>query len=199
MRVLMVTSATPGEGKTTMAMHLAAVLAQAGSRVLLVDADLRRPRVHTILGLDRGPGLSELLEGREPKPVRQTEIPGISVITAGRTPADPGALLGGMELEALLADLGQDFDCVILDSAPVLGLADAPVISTKVDAVLLVAAADGAPRAAVRDSVKRLRLVRAPLVGALLNRVDFKRDGYGYYGSHYYSYGPSDDSTSAAG
>jgi succinoglycan biosynthesis transport protein ExoP len=187
-RVLMVTSAMVGEGKTTTAVNLSIVLAQGGAHVLLVDGDLRRPRVHKVFGISRTPGLSELLAGRTEDPVQPTQVPGLSLIAAGDTPADPANLLGRLDVGHLLRELGRPFDYVIVDSAPVLGLADSPVVGTKVDGVLLVVSADAARRRAVRDAVKRMRMVRAPLLGVLLNKADFRGSAYGYYGKYYYQY-----------
>ena len=187
-RTLLVTSALPGEGKTTMAVCLSAMLAQSGSRVLLVDGDLRRPRVHDLFGVPRTPGLSELLEGGADDCIKATEIPNLAVLPAGDLPEDPGQLLGSVRMDALLERLRATFDFVIVDSAPVLSLADSVVTATKVDGVLLVTAADRTRSGAVREAVKQLQAVRAPLLGGVLNMADLRRHTPGYGRYEYYGY-----------
>jgi len=185
-RVLQVTSAFEGEGKTTTAGNLAVVLAQRGSRVLLVDADLRRPRLHQIFGVEQNPGLRDILAGGHPEAIAKTEIENLWVLPAGDPPNDPAELLASMNMEVLIEQVREAFDFVVIDSPPILGLADSAVVGTKVDGVIVVVSAEGARKGAVREAVKRLRLVRAPLLGGVLNMADERRCAYGTYG--YYGY-----------
>jgi capsular exopolysaccharide synthesis family protein len=183
-RLLLVTSAVPGEGKTTTATHLGALLAQGGRRVLLVDADLRKAELHRTFGLPRSPGLSDVLTGAVEDPIRATPLPKLSLVSAGRTPADPAELFGSDQMDAFLARVEGAFDFVIVDAPPVLGLADSVALASKVDAVLLLVSAEGPRRGAVSEAVRRLRFVHAPLIGTILNMADARTCayGYGYYG-----------------
>jgi succinoglycan biosynthesis transport protein ExoP len=196
-RVLQITSALPGEGKTSTAATLAVLLAHAGFRVLLIDADLRRPRVHEVFGLAREPGLSDLLSGAIEGVLHKSPVRGLSVIPAGSPVIDPVEVLSALDPRRLQAGAPGPYDFVLVDSAPVLGLADSVVIATKVDAVLLVVSAEDSVRGALGAAVKHLRLVRAPLLGAVLNKAE--REGLGY-GAGYYGYGQrSADAAPAAG
>ncbi|MGN6512106.1 MAG: GumC family protein [Lysobacteraceae bacterium] len=192
-RTLLLTSPGPGEGKTTSAMELARNMAQLGRRVLLVDADLRNPSVHRLLGLSNTQGLSSILSGAiEPKAaVRDTAEANLSVMTAGPLPPSPPELLAGEALPHLLETLRHQFDVIVLDGPPVLGLADAPLLAHHAEATLLVAAAEATRRDALRGAQQRLLGAQARLLGALLTRFDLKAkgDSYGYGGYGYYAYG----------
>ncbi len=178
--MLQVTSAWASEGKTTTAVNLAVVLAQRGSRILLVDADLRRPCVHTLFTAARGPGLAELLQGSGGVRPYATAVPQLSILPAGQARQDPADLLGSLNLPVFFEDARQAFDYVIVDSPPVLGPADATLLSGCVDGVLLVAAVGTSRRATVQEATRRLRLAHSPLFGAVLNRADERTDPYGY-------------------
>lgn len=172
-RVLAVTSAMPGEGKSTIAANLAVRSAQAGQTVLLVDADLRRPTLHRLFGLENTRGLTDILNGDAKQwqsLVQATPIPGLSVITSGALAHDSAALLETPELARWLEQAKQAADLVIVDTPAALGVADAMIIARRTDAILLVVAQvpqDEAIRA--RD---RLAATRVPIVGVVLNRVD---------------------------
>lgn len=193
-RSLLITSASPSEGKSTTALELARNSAQLGKRVVLVDADLRNPSIHRATGLSSALGLSNLLAGaRELGDVLQ-HLPNekLSVITSGPLPPNPPELLAGDALAKLLAQLQEQFDMVILDGPPVLGLADAPLLASQAEATVVVAAADDTRNDALRAALQRLRSVRARVLGAVLTRFDLKRQGAGY-GYTYYAYGGSAD------
>lgn len=185
--VVVVTSAGPGEGKSVVSSNLAVSLAQAGQRVLLVDADMRRPRVHHIFDMAQEPGLSNLLVGdcKASEAVRKwSTVAGVCVLPAGMIPPNPAELLGSKRFEEYLQTLGGHFDWVIVDSPPVLAVADAAVVANGASGVIFVVGADQTTRAAAREAVHQLQSAHARVIGAVLNRVDLERNPY-YY-SHYY-------------
>jgi capsular exopolysaccharide synthesis family protein len=202
-RVLLVTSIHPGEGKSTTALNLAAAIAQTGASAILVDSDLRRPTVHANLSLPRGPGLKDLLSrgGSYRDVVRQGPMPGLSALTAGGIPENPAELMGCEEMRALLGDLAKAYDWVLVDAPPVGGMADALVIGGVVDGIILVVEGDRTTKTVAADGVAQLNSVGGRVLGAILNRVDVKRNayylsryatgyygGYGYYGAVYSNY-----------
>ena len=185
-RTVVVTSAGVSEGKTSVATNLAVAIAQMGQRVLLIDADLRRPRVHEVFDCPREPGLSELLvgSGKGNESVRPSGTPGLWVMPAGHTPPNPAELLGSDRFVRMLQHVEQRFDWVILDSPPVMPVTDAAVIAHEVSAVLFVAAADRTSRHAAMSAVATLQRNGARVVGTVLNRIDIIRNPY-YYAAAY--------------
>lgn len=193
-RTLLVTSSMQGEGKSTLAANLATVMAQNGSRVLLLDADLRRASLHKSFVLPRSPGLTNCIaqhgEARalEGPAIHQTGVPGLSVMTAGHSTPSPAELLSSSRLIRVLDDCRKLFDYVIVDAPPILGLADAVILSRVVDGVVLVASSGVTGKESFRLSVRRLFQVQASVLGVVLNRVDLESRGYSYYSSYYYHY-----------
>jgi capsular exopolysaccharide synthesis family protein len=185
-RSLVITSTGPREGKSMVAANLALVLAQTGSRVLLIDADMRKPKLHDIFGLAQEPGLSNLLVGNAKKSesVRKTSVPGLFVVTAGRTPPNPAELVGSARFTDFLISLKEHFDWVILDTPPVMAVTDAALIAHHVSGVLFVIGADMTSRHAARRAVDSLEQAQAHFIGAALNRVDLDRNAY-YYSQYY--------------
>jgi capsular exopolysaccharide synthesis family protein len=181
-RHIVVTSAEPGDGKSTVSANLAIVLAQAGRRVLLVDADLRRPRIHAILGTANDVGLSSYLTGNATfeELLRSTGIPNLKLVTSGPIPPTPSELLGSPSLDALLDRLSREFDHVIFDSAPALQVADTVILAARTDAAVLVIRIGKTCRESVNQAVSRLRRARTHVIGAVLNAVA-EQAGY-YYG-----------------
>jgi succinoglycan biosynthesis transport protein ExoP len=195
-KVLMVTSLQAGDGKTSLAANLAIVLAQldAGD-VLLVDADMRRPSVHTLLGVSQAPGLAEYLIGQAQATdaVRLTHVPRLSVLPAGDLPHNPAELLSSPRLRQALGDLSKVFSYVVIDSTPLFGASDAAVLAPKVEGVVLVLRHRKADREAARRAVGRLMSVGGRVLGVVLNDVDVTAAGadasqYGPYA--YYGYTP---------
>jgi capsular exopolysaccharide synthesis family protein len=175
MRTLVVTSSLAGEGKTTTAANLAVTFAQQGLRVLLVDCDLRRPGVHPLFGLRREPGLSDVLlaRGNPRNAVQETHVPGLSVLAAGRAPEVSATdLLSGEAIRSLIEELTPEFDLVLLDTPPVLVTANAAILSTQADGVLLVLRAGRTEREEGRLALQQLMVVGANVVGAVLNDPD---------------------------
>ena len=189
-RSILITSAQPGEGKTAVAVNLAITLAQIGRRVLIVDADLRRPRLHKIFHALNHQGLSSCLSGAAaPWPEPQfTEIPGLDVITSGPLPPNPADLLDSERFDQFQRELGeQGYDHIIYDSPPILAVADPVITAARMDAVTLVVLAGVTSREALAHVVRRLQQVKARTVGAILNRADLAAQPY-YYGYSYKRY-----------
>ncbi|HUH14044.1 MAG TPA: polysaccharide biosynthesis tyrosine autokinase, partial [Longimicrobiales bacterium] len=188
-RTIAITSASPDEGKTTTALNLGAAFAQQGRSVALVDADLRKGRLHRVFDLERGPGLVGLLMGEASldEVVRESGVPGLSVITTDGLPPNPAELLGS-RMEGVLAQLRERFDIVVLDTSPVLAASDVSVLGSLVDGVILVVRAGETERGAARAAMEQLRHVEARMLGAVLNDPDAKvpRYGGGYYHYEYY-------------
>ena len=190
--VLMVTSSQPSEGKTVTALNIALSLTQIGRRVLLIDADMRRPRIHKVLSLDRARGLSTYLAGNAPwgELIEPSGVPGLAVITSGPIPPNPAELLASNNLTRLLAELRQDpdYDHVVLDTPPVLAVADPVIVSSQVDGVLLVVHAGETPQQTVRAGLEKLRAANARVLGALLNNLEIANQDY-YWHRYTYRYG----------
>ena len=172
-RSVLVTSSLPGEGKSTATVNLAHVLAMSGARVLLVDADLRSPSVHRILGLEGDAGLTTVLIGQaELEEVTQyAGIDGLDVITAGAIPPNPSELLGSPAMEDMLEEAARHYDVVLVDAPPLLAVTDAAVLSQAVGGVLVVAQSERVRRAEFERALAKLETVDANVVGLVLNRV----------------------------
>lgn len=193
-RMIAVTSSQPLEGKTTTAANVAFALALGGSRVLLIDADMRRPGLHKTIGLENTIGLSHLLTGqaRVREAVQTSVEPNLFVITAGRTPPNPSELLGSERMTCLLQNLAQGpFDWVIVDTPPLLAVTDAVIVAQKVSGVMFVIGSEMTRRAHAERALETLQSAKVRSIGVVLNRVDFNRNKYyysRYYGYQYKSY-----------
>jgi tyrosine-protein kinase Etk/Wzc len=189
LRTLVVTSAAPGEGKTMTAANLAVTLAYDGLRVLLVDCDIRRPRIHGLFQLPRAPGLMELLrasadpDGPPIQAIRETPVARLSVLTCGALPVNASNLLSGTRMRVLLRELQEQFDIIVLDTPPVLATADASIVSSLTDGVLLVVRAGATDRNAAQRAYQQLANVGARVVGTVLNDPggEVAKEGDYYY------------------
>jgi capsular exopolysaccharide synthesis family protein len=191
-RSLNITSSLPSEAKSSTCINLATVLAQSGKRVLLVDADLRKPTAHQRFKLDNSVGLTSYLthQADAAAVIQSTPIEGVSVITAGPLSPNPVELLSSERLQELFALVPEQFDIVILDSPPTIGLSDALLISNRVSATIMVAAFAQSKKRALLDSIKRLRQAHANVIGMIFTKVKGSDgSGYGYDYNYYYSYG----------
>ena len=193
-RVIAVTSSQPLEGKTTTAANLALALALGGSRVLLIDADMRRPGLHKTLGMDNEIGLSHLLtaQARVREAIQRTSEPNLVVITAGRTPPNPSELLASERMNAFIQNLQTGpFDWVVIDTPPVLAVTDAVILAPRVSGVVFVIGSEMTRRVHAERAIETVRTSRPRSLTAVLNRVDFNRNKYyysRYYGYQYKSY-----------
>jgi capsular exopolysaccharide synthesis family protein len=201
---ILVTSAAPGEGKSTTLLNLGIIMAQAGPRVFVVDADFRHPTLHSLIGFRPNgrrvpPGLSDLIAGNAvlADVLLSTAFPRLSVVPAGIVPANPGELLGSRRMRAVIQDLASQADYVLLDSPPCLDYADAFVLSSMVDGVLYVVRAGTQDRAAQRRVQRQLQQAKARMLGVVFNGAEGERSpgSAGYYGRNRHN-SEEDDSTS---
>ncbi len=189
MRRLVVTSASPEEGKTVTAANLAVAFAQQGMRVLLIDCDLRRGRLHRVFNLPREPGMSEYVLGYEPEEnvVKSTVVGGLYVMTTGKLPPNPAELLGGPHMIEKVNALSEGYDLIVFDSPPLLAASDAAILATISDGVIMVIRAGKTDGAAAQQATQQLRVLRARIVGAVLNDPDGQVSKYGAYYKYEYS------------
>jgi succinoglycan biosynthesis transport protein ExoP len=187
--VILVTSAMPQEGKTTVSANSALVLAQRGSRVLLVDADLRRPAIGRLYGIRSRGGLSTLISGSdkvEDVVLPCPEVPTLWILPAGPIPPQPAELLGSSVMKDLIAHWRDSYDHVIIDTPPCLSVTDAVLLSPEADRVILVARSGQTTKAGLRRACDVLQQVNARVMGVVLNALN-RRSGEGYY--YQYGYG----------
>ena len=192
MRSMIVTSGGPQEGKTTVLTNLAVTLAQAGSKVIVICCDLRRPSVHKKFSLSNSEGLSSVLAGNiafEDVLQQPVGIEGLKVITSGPLPPNPSELLGSRSMQGIIEKAGQMADFVLIDTPPALAVTDCAVIAPKVDGVMIIVSAGRTTRDVAKQVKARLENVAARLLGVVLNNV-MPGKGYGYY--YYYSYSESE-------
>ncbi len=199
-RVIVVTSPMPQDGKTTAMANLGITLAQQGIRVVLVDADLRRGTLHALLGAHQGPGLTSVLSGASTveEAMQEVNVAGrarLNLLSTGPHPPNPAEVLASKRMQSLIEALETNYDIVLLDSPPLTAVTDAAVLGAKVDGVIMIARANFTERGAITYSAKQLDNVRANVLGGVLNGVDAKRDSryasiygrYGLYHSYYHS------------
>ena len=188
-RVFAVTSAGQQEGKSLTAVNLAVTLALNDKRVLLIDADMRKPRLHSIFGVQNKFGLSNLIGGSPDiaLALKNTPAPTLMVLPSGPVPPNPSELLGSTRMGKLLEVLRAKFDVVILDCTPLIAVTDATVLATKVDGVILVIKSGATRRKILQRAVKQLQDVQATIIGAVLNQVNVRNSSY-YYASYYAHY-----------
>lgn len=192
-RIFVITSALPGEGKSTTSINLAITLADAGSRVLLVDADLRRPSVSGYLGLEGSVGLTTMLIGKveAADAVQPWGTSTLHILPSGQVPPNPSELLGSPAMAALLTEFGEAYDVVIIDTAPLLPVTDGAILAKMTGGAVVVVGAGITHRRQVSEALGALRTAGAKVLGVVVNRLSpVERPGYGYDG--YYSHAPTD-------
>lgn len=190
LKTIVVSSANPREGKTTCVIYLGTTMAQSGQRVLLIDTDMRKPRLHALAGGSRSVGLSNLILGDRDydEVIKTTDVPNMFVLPCGPLPPNPAELLMGHRFEKILAELGGRFDRIILDSPPLQPVTDAVLLSKQTDGVILVVQAGKTLREDIKRSANKIRGVGGAIFGVIVNAIEASdRDGY-YYS--YYGYGP---------
>jgi len=189
-KLILITSALPGEGKTTTSVNLGATLASLGSKVVVVDCDMRRPACHRATAVENKPGFVQALTGSVKLAEAILPVPGVanlSVIPCGPVPPNPAEILSSPSTAEALRTLRQEFEYVLVDSPPLLSVADSRILATVTDAVALVVRAHSTPYNIVRRARTLLYEAGARILGVALNDVDVRRDGYGY--NYYYEYG----------
>ena len=194
-QVILITSAGPREGKTITTLNLGIAMAQAGSKVMILDCDMRRPEIHKAFGLARDRGISNLLVGGEDAggALVHTPIDNLDVIPCGPIPPNPSEMLGSNRMANLLNRLRKEYAYILLDSSPATVVTDPVVLSKSVDGVILVIRAGDTAREIVKNGVGQLQGVGAHILGAILNGVDIARNKYYYYQYYHYYYGEDGD------
>jgi len=187
---IVITSPNPSEGKTTTAINTAIALSQTGAQVLVIDSDMRKPRIHKVFAVENGAGLSSFLSGQGELDsiVKKTNVPNLYYIPAGPIPPNPSELLGSNLFKNMMESLEERFDHIVLDSPPVLGFADSIILSTLVDGVILVVLGGKTPRETLQRAKEVLHQVNAKILGVVINRIDIHRSDYGYYYYRYHHY-----------
>jgi polysaccharide biosynthesis transport protein len=187
-RSLLVSSAQPGEGKTTISANLAISLAQLGQRVLLIDCDLRRPSVHRAFQIQGSLGVVSYLAGQQDwrAAVEKTSLSGLDVLVCGPVPPNPAELLSSDRMQKLILDALEDYKFVLVDSPPLLNVSDSRILATLVEGVVLVVKGGETPRELARRAQAYVADVGARVIGAVLNNIDLHRDEYSYYRSYSY-------------
>lgn len=181
-KVIVVTSAEPGEGKSTTAGNLALSIAEGDKKVVLIDCDLRKPSLHKKFEISNTVGLSDVIVGKESiSIVGHRYNNNLTVLTSGKIPPNPSEMLGSKSMKALIDALKKVFDYVILDTPPVQAVTDAQILSTRADGTLLVIRAEKTKKDSVVNSINLLKKVNANIIGTILNGVDTKRNSYYYY------------------
>ncbi len=199
---ILVTSGRPGEGKTTTAVNTAISLAQLGATVLIIDCDLRRPKVHKVFGITHTHGLSTYLsrETDIDTLIHPLPIPNLSLLPCGPTPPNPAELISSEKMREMMTLLGTKFDHIIIDSPPLINVTDPVILSTLVDGVIMVVHAGKSTRDVIRRASQELTSVGAKVFGVVLNNVNLQREGYDeyYYQRYYSSYSSDNDVSNAA-
>jgi protein-tyrosine kinase len=194
-RSIVLTSAGPGEGKTTSAANFGVVVAQSGARVCLIDSDLRRPSLHRVFGVPNARGLTTaLVEGLSFADVAQpSRVPNLSILASGPLPPNPAELVGSHRMRDFLQAATESFDMVLCDSPPVMAVGDAAALAALCDGVILVIQVGRTAHDLLRRVVEQIEAVKGRILGVLLNRADSRRHGYYYAYETYQQYTRADE------
>ena len=187
LKTLLITSSTPGEGKSTISSNAAVVFTQEGKKVLIVDADMRKPTMHHTFKLNNVNGLANVLTRQAiiADVIQESGIEGLSVMTSGPIPPNPAELLTSQMMTSVMQDLARDYDLIIFDAPPILSVTDAQILSNKCDGTILVVNSGTAEKAGVVKAKEALLASQANILGVVLNNFKLERDHYyyQYYGS----------------
>jgi tyrosine-protein kinase Etk/Wzc len=189
LKTLLVTSPTSQEGKTTTSVNLAGSFAQANFKTIIIDADLRKPRIHSLFGQKRFPGFTDYFFGQASyeEIVRKSEVNNLYFITAGTIPPNPSEILGSSQMESFLEKLKNEYDYIIIDSPPVIAVTDSEILSSLVDGTVLVVSANNTEMELMEKAVQLINHERSSFLGVILNNFTY-RSGYGSYYKYYYYY-----------
>ncbi len=185
-QTLLVTSSTAESGKTTVAVNLAAAFAAEDARVLVVETDMRKPRIHKIFKSEKSQGIANLITNRDlllEDVVQQSPVKNLSFLTCGPIPPNPSELLNSNRMTELIEEMKQQYDLVVFDSPPVLAVTDAQILSSKVDGTLFVIPEGEVKKEEVHDAAERLKKVNANVLGTIMNKVELDAEAYYYYES----------------
>jgi tyrosine-protein kinase Etk/Wzc len=193
-KLILVTSAAEGEGKSFVSFNLAGNFAQSNKKTLLLDCDLRRPRIHAIMGVDKKPGLIDYLfhKAKLEEIIRKTRKNNLSYITSGSISKNPAEILESGIMNNFLKEIRDLFDVIIIDSAPILAVIDTEILAKLVDGTILVICADKTKNQLMMDAVDIIKRNKVPFLGTVLNNFRYK-SGYGYYHKYYYNYSSNGD------
>jgi len=180
-KVIVITSANPSEGKSTIAGNLALSLSEGDRRVILIDCDLRKPTLHKRFKLSNVTGLSDIILAKEKSVIGQKYNENLTVITVGTIPPNPSEMLGSKYMSILIQNLKKLYDYVILDTPPIQLVTDAQILSAKADGTILVVRAEETKKSSVHNAIDLLRKVNANIIGIVLNGVDIKESNNNYY------------------
>lgn len=183
LKSILLTSAGPGEGKSTVSANLAVAWSQSGAKVVLVGCDLRKPVLHEMFSIRNVPGLSAVLSGAASlkDAIVSSNIPGLDVIPAGPLPPNPAELLQSKAMVSVIEELEKSYDMVILDGTPVIAVTDAAVMANQVDGIVLVIGSNQVPREMALQAKNLLEQAQAKLLGVIMNKVKFKESNMYYY------------------
>lgn len=186
---IVATSSAPGEGKSTVLVNLAITMAQSGKKVILVDADLRKPTINRKLNIPNSEGLTNVLiqEKKIEECIQPTNISNLYALTSGPIPPNPAEILGSRKMKAIISSLCEAFDMVLIDAPPVIAVTDAQILSTFAEGVLLVASYGCTEKHGLIKAKELLDKVGAKILGVVMNKVPPKAESY-YYGKYYYNY-----------
>jgi capsular exopolysaccharide synthesis family protein len=187
---IIITSPNPAEGKTTTVINTAIALSQTGAKVVIIDSDMRKPRIHHVFNHGNGVGLSNFLSGSGDLEsiIKKSEIPNLFYIPSGPIPPNPSELISSNLFKNMMQSLSEEFDHIILDTPPVLGFADSIILSTNVEGVILVTLSGKTPKETLQRAKEALQQVNAKILGVVINRVNIQRSDYGYYYYRYHYY-----------